>query len=995
MAKLPPVLLALALQVMPFSRALVALTPAGGSSFAIISTWIAGALALLGSVDAVSGASTVITSPTTATATNGVPFSYRITTGPQAANTFDAAPLPAGLTVGKTTGRITGTPTVDGVFVILLTASDGGKPDRTLKTNLTLTIYPPGNGGGTTAPSITTQPQSKTVTNGGSTTLNVAATGTAPLSYRWRLNGNPLPGATNSTLTLNSITTNQAGGYAVVVTNSAGSVTSAVATLTVLLPPVITTQPQSQSVTVGANVNFSVAASGTSPLSYQWRRNGVNVNGATSATLSLTGVTTNQAGNYTCVVANSVGSVTSTGVTLTVNLAPVAPTITTQPQNQSVLAGANVTFTVAAAGTAPMSYQWRFNGANLAGATGATLTLTAVTTNQAGNYTCVVANSVGSVTSTGATLTVQPAVANQPPLISPVPNQTTMEGTTVGPIPFTISDAETPASGLTLNATSTNPSLVPASSITFSGGGNNRTVTIAPYPGRTGQTEITILVGDGQAISSTTFTLDAVAAAPTQLILRTNGNGIISPNLSGQSLPLGRTYYLTALASPGHLFTGWSGSTNSTSSRLAFVMSSNLTFQANFVPVQVRVIGAGTLSPDPRKTPNLLLDRVFTLRALPGAGHEFAGWSGSLNSASPYISVVMTTNLHLEANFIPSPFIPIAGTYRGLFHEETAVRPHASGYFTIVVSPRGTYSGSLQTALARHSFTGKLGLDCRGSSTITRPANSPLNLALSFDSSGESDVVWGQVSDTNWTATLRGDRLMFNPRSNPSPLAGNYTVIVPGGARNASLPEGDGFGVLRVAASGLTIFTGTLGDGARVIQSSAVSKDGHWPLHSVLAYGSVRGAVMGWMNFADRPTDDLNGTLVWTKPPNPLERFYPAGFNIESQAVGSSYRPTVGPQTNYVLKLDEADVTFAGGNLLADFSNEILLGPYSRVSNLSSNAMRLTFSTSLGTFAGSVTDPTSLKPFSFKGAVLQKQNAGFGFLTGTNRTSRVEIKSSE
>jgi hypothetical protein len=988
-------MLALALQVLPFSRAFVALTPAGGSSFAIISTWIAGALALLGSVDAVSGASTVITSPTTATATNGVPFSYRITTGPQAANTFDAAPLPAGLTVGKTTGRITGTPTVDGVFVILLTASDGGKPDRTLKTNLTLTIFPPGNGGGTTAPSITTQPQSRTVTNGGSTTLNVVAAGTAPLSYRWRLNGNPLPGATNSSLTLNGITTNQAGGYAVVVTNTAGSVTSAVATLTVLAPPVITTQPQSLSVLEGANVTFSVAAGGTAPLGYQWRRNGVNLSAATSATLSLIAVTTNQAGVYTCLVTNLAGSATSSAATLTVELAPVAPTITTQPQNQSVSVGADVTFTVVAGGTAPLSYQWRFNGANLAGATSTTLTLTAVTTNQAGDYTCFVANSVGSVTSAGATLTVQPAVANQPPVISTVPNQTTTEGTIVGPIPFTISDVETPASGLALNATSTNPSLVPASSITFSGGGNNRTMTIAPYPGRNGLTEITIFVGDGQASSFTTFTLDVVAAAPTQLILRTNGNGIISPNLNGQSLLPGRAYYLTALAGPGHLFTGWSGSTNSTTSRLAFVMSSNLTFQANFVPVRVSVNGTGTLSPDPRKTPNLLLGRVYTLRALPGAGHEFAGWSGSFQSSSPYVSVVLTTNLHLEANFIPSPFIPIAGTYRGLFHEETEVRPYTSGYFTIVVSPRGTYSGSLQTALARHSFTGKLGLDCRGHNPITRRGNGPLNLALSYDSTGESDVVWGQVSDTNWTATLRGDRLVFNPRSNPSPQAGTYTIILPGGARNVSLPEGAGFGVLRVAASGLTLFTGTMGDGARVVQSSGTSKDGRWPLHSVLAYGSARGAVMGWMNFADRPTDDLNGTLIWTKPPNPLERFYPAGFVIESQAVGSSYRPPVGPQTNYILKLEDADVTFTGGNLLADFSNAILLGPYSRVSNLSGNSLRLNFSTSLGTFTGSVTDPTSLKPFSFKGAVLQKQNAGYGFLTGTNRTSRVEIKSSE
>jgi hypothetical protein len=111
--------LAAVLQVLPLTRVFVAVTPATGSSFAIIATWIAGAAALLGGVDAVSGASTTITSAKTGTATNGVAYSYRITTGPDVANTFAATPLPTGLTVNTTSGRITGTPTVTGVYVII------------------------------------------------------------------------------------------------------------------------------------------------------------------------------------------------------------------------------------------------------------------------------------------------------------------------------------------------------------------------------------------------------------------------------------------------------------------------------------------------------------------------------------------------------------------------------------------------------------------------------------------------------------------------------------------------------------------------------------------------------------------------------------------------------------------------------------------------------------------------------------------------------------
>jgi hypothetical protein len=316
-AKAPSLVLALALQVLPITRVFIATSPATGSSFAIVFTWIAGAAALLGSYDAVSGASTTITSPGTATATNGTPFSYRITTGPDGANTFNAAPLPSGLTVSTTVGRITGTPTVDGVFNVLLTASDNARPDRTVTKNLTLTILSSA-GGMTNPPSITTQPTSRTVTNGGTTTFTVAATGTAPLAYRWRNDGAEVTGATNSTLTLSSVTTNHAGNYTVVITNGVGAVTSSVAMLTVLVRPSIATQPANQNVAVGDIASFTVAAHGTAPLSYQWRRNGVNLTSANSATLNLPGVTTGQAGNYTVVVANSAGSVTSSVATLTV-----------------------------------------------------------------------------------------------------------------------------------------------------------------------------------------------------------------------------------------------------------------------------------------------------------------------------------------------------------------------------------------------------------------------------------------------------------------------------------------------------------------------------------------------------------------------------------------------------------------------------------------------------------------------------------------------------
>jgi hypothetical protein len=112
--------------------------------------------------------------------------------------------------------------------------------------------------------------------------------------------------------------------------------------------------------------------------------------------------------------------VTSAGATLTVNSVTVAPTITTQPASQTVNAGANVSFTVVASGTAPLSYQWQKNGTSISDATSATLTLSSVTTDSAGSYTVRVSNTAGSVTSAAATLTVQSSTVNTPPSVQMV-----------------------------------------------------------------------------------------------------------------------------------------------------------------------------------------------------------------------------------------------------------------------------------------------------------------------------------------------------------------------------------------------------------------------------------------------------------------------------------------------------------------------------------------------------------------------------------------------
>ena len=251
-------------------------------------------------------------------------------------------------------------------------------------------------------PLITTQPANQSVTQGSPATFSVTATGTA-LNYQWQKNGASIGGATASSYTISSTTTNDAASYSVVIANAVGSTNSATATLTVNVPPGITTQPVSQNINQGSPVTFSVTATGTAPLTYQWLKNGTNISGATSSSYAISSVVATDAANYTVAIANVAGSTNSSVATLTVN---VPPTITTQPASQTVIVGNPVTFTVAATGTAPLSYQWQKNGANISGATTASYTIGSVGTNDAANYTAIVTNIAGSVTSSTATLTV-------------------------------------------------------------------------------------------------------------------------------------------------------------------------------------------------------------------------------------------------------------------------------------------------------------------------------------------------------------------------------------------------------------------------------------------------------------------------------------------------------------------------------------------------------------------------------------------------------------
>ena len=301
-----------------------------------------------------------------------------------------------------------------GLLAVAITACGGGDTGSVTAPPVDITPGPAG-----TAPSITTQPQKISVVAGKTATFSVVATGSATLAYQWKKNGADILGATRNPYTTPETTIADDGAeFSVVVSNSAGTVTSSNARLTVTATPVapsITGQPFAKTVTAGQTATFTVEATGTSPFRYQWKKNGTNIDGATNSSYTTPDTLLIDNGTeYSVEVSNDLGTASSSVGILTVT---TKPAITTQPAAQTVISGKTATFTVQAAGTAPLRYQWKKGGTNIEGATDSSYTTPATELANSGNqYSVEVSNEQGTVTSEVVILTVTmgPVITKEP-----------------------------------------------------------------------------------------------------------------------------------------------------------------------------------------------------------------------------------------------------------------------------------------------------------------------------------------------------------------------------------------------------------------------------------------------------------------------------------------------------------------------------------------------------------------------------------------------------
>lgn len=378
----------------------------------------------------------------------------------------------------------------------------------------------------------------------------------------------------------------------------------------------------------------------------------------------------------------------------------------------------------------------------------------------------------------------------------------------------------------------------------------------------------------------------------------------------------------------------------------------------------------------------------YTARAATDREHLFTGWSGSIATTENPVTFTMQTGFVLSANFVINPFIAVAGTYNGLCHETETSRHASSGFLTVKTTPLGGYSGKLTLGGARYSFSGQFSGEGQTTNILTsRSSTNTLTVVLAIDLGGGSDQILGGITDGEWSAEIRCDRQLFSS-ANPAPQAGRYTVVIPGDDDLASeQPGGASFGTVNVSTTGRVKLSATLADGTRLSQSTALSKDGYWPLYAPL-YGK-QGSVISWVVFSSTGESDLAGLFSWFKPVQLGARFYPAGFAIEQNLTGSRY---VAPTNNAdpILNFSAGRVQFSAGNLATSFENEITL-TNNAVINLGTNRLTLSINRSSGLFTGSVKPPGTTASIPFRGAIDQGLNQGWGFFLGTDQSGRVRL----
>jgi len=506
------------------------------------------------------------------------------------------------------------------------------------------------------------------------------------------------------------------------------------------------------------------------------------------------------------------------------------PQITFEPVSQTNEAGTSVTLLVVATGSGKLTYQWYFNGAKISGATAEDLNLKNAAAANDGNYEVVVSNSSGSTTSTVATVTVLVTGNPKMTITSPTSGQSvsgsnwvfTVTGTTTDKVAVTNVSYQINGGGW-VSATPSNSWSNWTAVVTLSGGSN----IIGAY------------AQDISGVSSPIVTNKFKFFPGGTLVLKTNGNGTISPaNDIGKPLGFGTNYTLTASPGNNWLFSNWVGGTS-----LPYTVLTN----------------------------------------------------------SPSYTFIMQSNLVLEANFVTNPFPAVQGSYNGLFYQTNAGSPlteQSSGFATISIasSSKGSYSAVIKVDGGSYSFSSAFDLNGNSVTNVPRTGKSPLavTLHINLNLNQPEDYLTGSVEAAGWDGPsgLVADLAYFNGASlKASNYAGSYALALPGSEAPAASPGGYSVAEITNNLAGNAVLKGALAD-STVISSLSIpiSKEGFVPVY--YSYTPGTNVIFGWLSFTNDPPQTIAGGLTWFKLPTTSKGLYSSGFSVlTNDILGSTYVP--------------------------------------------------------------------------------------------------------
>jgi sugar lactone lactonase YvrE len=527
--------------------------------------------------------------------------------------------------------------------------------------------------------------------------------------------------------------------------------------------------------------------------------------------------------------------------------------------------------------------------------------------------------------------------------------------------------------------------------------GNNTIRTIVPSGGYWWVSTIAGSAGTAGSVNGTNTA--ALFDSPAGLAVDSAGNVYVADygnNTIRQIMPSGTNWVVSTIAGQA----GQSGSADGTNNTARFRQPSGLAVDASN---NLYVADAGN-DVIRKITPVGTNWVVSTIAGQAGQSGSANGTGSSARFDRPIgVALDRSGNVYVADTYndtirqglaLPATFVPFQGTYNGLAIQTNAPSQASSGSLQLMLAETGSFAANLTMGGTRAAFGGEFDQNGNFTNTVTSGKNS-WQVIMHLDLINGTDEITGMVvSNDTFQSDLVADLAVFS-RTNACPQTGVYTfVVMPPADNDPSLPQGWGYGTLTIPVTGIGRLSGTLGDGTSLTGTGTISKYGTAPLYSLL-YGN-KGACVGWLSFT---SNAIESTVNWFKPAVTTSHFYPPVFTTNTLLLGSQYvAPAKGrPMLSLTNTTGNVMLTLGGGNLGAVLSNAVTVATNNTVTILSGTVSNLTLklAPTTGTFSGSFRQPVTHKVVDFKGAVLQLQDFGAGFFTGTNETGYVTITPAE